>query len=191
MCSYFRLVPQPDRPRNVVPSGSVLVFYGAGVPVYLEPLHKRVVEGDYVGGDVAVVGLDVPDLQPLVVEAVELHGETYLLGNELVVLLALGLGGLVLIAFELFHREPAGAVENVKSITYPQAIRISLFQALAIVPGVSRSGATIVGGLAMDCPPFTCSNLRPNRKNGWKANQCTSTTVIAMNTAAKITSLGK
>jgi undecaprenyl-diphosphatase len=113
------------------------------------------------------------------------------LGNELVVLLALGLGGLVLIAFELFHMEPAGAVENVKSITYPQAIRISLFQALAIVPGVSRSGATIVGGLAMDCPPFTCSNLRPNRKNGWKANQCTSATVIAMNTAAKITSLGK
>ncbi len=106
-------------------------------------------------------------------------------------LLALGLGGLVLIAFELFHREPAGAVENVKSITYPQAIRISLFQALAIVPGVSRSGATIVGGLAMDCRPFTCSNLRPNRKNGWKANQCTSATVIAMNTAAKITSLGK
>lgn len=113
------------------------------------------------------------------------------LGNELVVLLALGLGGLVLIAFELFHMEPAGAVENVKSITYPQAIRISLFQALAIVPGVSRSGATIVGGLAMDCRPFTCSNLRPNRKNGWKANQCTSATVIAMNTAAKITSLGK
>ncbi|HBH42187.1 MAG TPA: hypothetical protein DDW26_09855 [Rhizobiales bacterium] len=89
------------------------------------------------------------------------------------------------------YREPAGAVGNVKSITYPQAIRISLFQALAIVPGVSRSGATIVGGLAMDCPPFTCSNLRPNRKNGWKANQCTSATVIAMNTAAKITSLGK
>src|SRR5439155_2274465 len=55
--------------------GSVLVFYGAGVPVYLEPLHKRVVECDDVGGDVAVVGLDVPDLQPLVVEAVELHAE--------------------------------------------------------------------------------------------------------------------
>jgi undecaprenyl-diphosphatase len=75
--------------------------------------------------------------------------KSYLLGNELVVLWALGLGGLVLIVFELFHREPAGAVEGVKSITYLQAISIGLFQAVAIVPGVSRSGATIVGGLAM------------------------------------------
>ena len=55
---------------RVVPSESVLVFYGAGVPVYVEPLHERVVEGDDVGGDVAVVGLVVRDLQPLVVEAV-------------------------------------------------------------------------------------------------------------------------
>jgi undecaprenyl-diphosphatase len=75
--------------------------------------------------------------------------KTYLLGNELVVLMALGLGGLVLIVFELFHRQPAGAIEDVKSITYSQAISIGLFQALAIVPGISRSGATIVGGLAM------------------------------------------
>jgi undecaprenyl-diphosphatase len=75
--------------------------------------------------------------------------KTYLLGNEMVVLAALALGGLVLILFELWHREPAGAVGEVDSVTYLQAIGIGLFQALAIIPGVSRSGATIVGGLAM------------------------------------------
>lgn len=75
--------------------------------------------------------------------------KTYLLGNESVVLLALFLGGLILIVFEVFYRKPAGAPADIKSITYLQAICIGLFQAVAIVPGVSRSGATIVGGLAM------------------------------------------
>jgi undecaprenyl-diphosphatase len=75
--------------------------------------------------------------------------KTYLFGSEWVVLLALGLGGVVLIVFEIFHREPAGAVGDISSISYFKAFCIGLFQALAIVPGVSRSGATIVGGLAM------------------------------------------
>jgi undecaprenyl-diphosphatase len=75
--------------------------------------------------------------------------KSYLLGNESVVLLALFLGGVILIVFEVFYREPSGAAPDIKSITYLQAISIGLFQAVAIVPGVSRSGATIVGGLAM------------------------------------------
>jgi undecaprenyl-diphosphatase len=75
--------------------------------------------------------------------------KTYLLGNESVVLLALFFGGVILIVFEFFHREPPSAARDVKSITYWQAIGIGFFQAAAIVPGVSRSGATIVGGLAM------------------------------------------
>ena len=58
--------------------------------------------------------------------------KTYLLGNESVVLLALFLGGLILIVFEVFYRKPAGAPADIKSITYLQAIGIGLFQAVAI-----------------------------------------------------------
>ena len=75
--------------------------------------------------------------------------KTYLLGNEAVVLWALAIGGAILIVFELLYREPAGAVDDVADISYRDAFCIGLFQALAIVPGVSRSGATIVGGLAL------------------------------------------
>jgi undecaprenyl-diphosphatase len=75
--------------------------------------------------------------------------KTYLLGNEMVVLAALALGGVFLILFELWHREPPGAVGHVDSISYLQAICIGVFQAVAVIPGVSRSGATIVGGLAL------------------------------------------
>lgn len=71
----------------------------------------------------------------------------FLLGSEGVVLWALFLGGVFLIIFELFYREKSGAVEEVEKITWRQAIVIGLFQSVAIIPGVSRAAATIVGGL--------------------------------------------
>lgn len=73
--------------------------------------------------------------------------KTYLLGNEAVVLWALALGGIALIAFEYWHKESAEATADVRAISYKQAALIGVFQALAIVPGVSRSAATIFGGL--------------------------------------------
>lgn len=71
----------------------------------------------------------------------------YLIGNESVVLWALFLGGIALIAFEYWHTE--GEQATLESITYKQAALIGLFQAVAIIPGVSRSAATIVGGMAL------------------------------------------
>ncbi|KAF0225517.1 MAG: undecaprenyl-diphosphatase [Erysipelotrichaceae bacterium] len=38
-------------------------------------------------------------------------------------------------------------VSQLKDITYPQALAIGAFQTLAIIPGTSRSGATIIGSL--------------------------------------------
>lgn len=73
--------------------------------------------------------------------------KTFLLGNELIVVTALFLGGIVLIAFEYLHTE--GEQDSVESITYKQAALIGLFQSIAIIPGVSRSAATIVGGMLL------------------------------------------
>lgn len=72
-----------------------------------------------------------------------------LLGNTDVVLWSLFLGGIVLIIFDLFHRESKVATEEIAHISYKQAILIGLFQAIAIVPGVSRAAATIIGGLIL------------------------------------------
>ncbi len=77
--------------------------------------------------------------------------KTYLLGNEIVVLAALFIGGIILILFERW----LGWVENTASVippsalSYRQAFLVGLAQAVAIIPGVSRSGATIIGGLAL------------------------------------------
>lgn len=54
-------------------------------------------------------------------------------------------GGIVMLAVERAARRPR--TRSVDDTTTGQAIGIGLFQVLALMPGVSRSGATIVGGL--------------------------------------------
>lgn len=74
--------------------------------------------------------------------------KTYLLGSESVVLWSLLIGGIVIIAFEYFHGEQ-NEEGSVESMTYRQSFLVGLFQAVAMIPGVSRSAATIIGGLAL------------------------------------------
>jgi len=73
----------------------------------------------------------------------------YLLGNSPVVVWALFVGGIALILFELWHKEKDNHTDNMEDIPYKKAFLIGLFQSIAMIPGVSRSAATIVGGLAV------------------------------------------
>ncbi len=73
--------------------------------------------------------------------------KTYFFGNNLVMALALLLGGLGIL---LLDHAPGNKQENsLRVITYRQAFIIGLCQSLAIIPGVSRSAATIMGGLSL------------------------------------------
>jgi undecaprenyl-diphosphatase len=73
----------------------------------------------------------------------------YLLGSTGVVVSALIIGGIVLIIFDYFHSKHPEDELMAKPMTYKDALLIGLFQAIAIIPGVSRSAATILGGLAL------------------------------------------
>ena len=79
--------------------------------------------------------------------------KTHLLGSTSVVLWALAIGGVLLIIFEFAHKEKpateASVLAELESISYPRAFLIGMFQAVAIIPGVSRSASTIVGGLLL------------------------------------------
>ena len=75
--------------------------------------------------------------------------KTYLLGSTPIVLAALGVGGVVLIIFDYFHAKHPEEELVEKPMSYRDAALIGVFQAFAIIPGVSRSAATIVGGLAL------------------------------------------
>jgi undecaprenyl-diphosphatase len=72
-----------------------------------------------------------------------------LLGSTAVVLWSLFIGGIILIVFEMRHRERIDATGDFTEITYRQSFLIGIFQSLAVIPGVSRSAATIVGGLIL------------------------------------------
>ena len=66
-----------------------------------------------------------------------------MLESVLVVAISLVLGGIILLFVDSWFNEPS---EDQK-ITFPKAFIIGLFQTIAMIPGVSRSAATIVGGL--------------------------------------------
>lgn len=81
--------------------------------------------------------------------------KTYLLASLGLVTWVLGLGGLALILFEAWYRHRIAGESSLEQITYRQAVLIGCAQSLAIVPGVSRAAATILGGLALGLPRRT------------------------------------
>jgi undecaprenyl-diphosphatase len=72
-----------------------------------------------------------------------------LLGSEATVLWSLLIGGVFIILFEKWHKEKESAREDMATLPYRTAFTVGLFQSLAMIPGVSRSGATILGGLLL------------------------------------------
>jgi undecaprenyl-diphosphatase len=68
-----------------------------------------------------------------------------LLGNVAVVAYMLLVGGVFLIFMDRFIKENKEDKET--KMSYASAFKIGMFQVIAMVPGVSRSAATIIGGL--------------------------------------------
>lgn len=67
--------------------------------------------------------------------------------NPTIVCVTLILGGFALIALERWA-PPARTMDSMQ-FSWKTALGVGLFQCLSIIPGVSRSGATIVGGLLL------------------------------------------
>jgi len=70
----------------------------------------------------------------------------FLMDNLLIIILALIIGGIILILFEKNYKEKK-VIGDISKISYKHSFIIGLFQSIAIIPGVSSAGATIVGGL--------------------------------------------
>jgi undecaprenyl-diphosphatase len=70
-----------------------------------------------------------------------------MLGSPTIVAWALLLGGVAILVIE--RAAPPGHEKGVADISFGKALGIGLIQCLAMVPGVSRSGATILGGLSL------------------------------------------
>jgi undecaprenyl-diphosphatase len=73
--------------------------------------------------------------------------KSVLYASPLVFAVAFIVGGVVMLAVE--RGRPAPDVVDAERTPWPRAVGIGLFQTLALIPGVSRSGATIVGGMML------------------------------------------
>ena len=137
-----RLLGLPD--SEFVKSFEVVIQLGAIMAVAILYwrqflVNRRVLARVLVAfGPTALIGLLV---YPLV--------KQYLLGSVTVTLASLFIGGLLLIFYEKKIGEKENPLNSIEDLSFRQAVYIGLAQAVAIVPGVSRSAATIVGGLAL------------------------------------------
>jgi undecaprenyl-diphosphatase len=70
-----------------------------------------------------------------------------LLESPVTVAISLVIGGFILLKVDTWFKSAETAPNNDK-ISYLTALKIGFFQTIAMIPGVSRSGATIVGGMS-------------------------------------------
>lgn len=67
--------------------------------------------------------------------------------NFVVVAIALVVYGIAFILIEKFKKSNEYRIDDVYSLTYKDALVIGAFQMLSLIPGTSRSGSTILGGM--------------------------------------------
>ncbi len=73
----------------------------------------------------------------------------WLIGNTLVTLAALLIGGVVLIGFEKVYKRQAGKITRIEDLSLVRCLGIGMAQSVSVIPGVSRAAATIIGGLVV------------------------------------------
>jgi undecaprenyl-diphosphatase len=81
-----------------------------------------------------------------------------LLENPVTVAVSLLIGGIILLKVDDWFSKEDG-ITSTDEISYLTAFKIGLFQCLAMIPGVSRSGASIVGGMSQKLSRTTAAEF--------------------------------
>lgn len=81
------------------------------------------------------------------------------LHNPVVIALMLILYGILFIVIERWNKKQTPRVDNLQSLTYRTAFLIGCFQVLSLVPGTSRSGATIIGALLLGVSRYVAAEF--------------------------------
>ena len=79
--------------------------------------------------------------------------------NATVVAFTLILYGILFILVEAFNKRRTPRITDLDSLDYKTAFIIGLFQVLSLVPGTSRSGATILGGILFGASRFVAAEF--------------------------------
>lgn len=122
----------------------VLVFWKKMWPFQLKDKQQPVIKKDTFSLWLKVVVACIPGavVTLLFDDYIEAH-----LHTPLVIAAALIFYGIAFIVIEIWNKNRKPRIRQLSDITYQTALLIGLFQVLSIIPGTSRSGATIVGAL--------------------------------------------
>jgi undecaprenyl-diphosphatase len=82
-----------------------------------------------------------------------------LLENIVVVACSLIAGGILFLFLDGFFEKRSRKNTSMEDVSYPRALKIGFFQVIAMIPGVSRSAATIIGGLTQGLSPTTAAEF--------------------------------
>lgn len=79
--------------------------------------------------------------------------------NYITVAIMLVLYGVLFIIIENRNKNREATITDLKNLTYKTALFIGLFQVLALIPGTSRSGATILGAILLGTSRFVAAEF--------------------------------
>lgn len=122
----------------------VLIFWKKMWPFGFNETKKPMVKKDIFSMWFKVVVACIPGAVVTILfdDFIEAH-----LHTPVVIALALVFYGVAFILIENWNNKREAKVATLEELTYKTAFIIGLFQVLSIIPGTSRSGATIVGAL--------------------------------------------
>ncbi len=67
--------------------------------------------------------------------------------NPYIVVISLIVGGILIIIIEKIMSSKSAVIDKMENVSYKKSVFIGIMQSLAVIPGTSRSAATIIGGL--------------------------------------------
>lgn len=122
----------------------VVIFWKKMFPFQFKDKQEPIVKMDIISLWLKVVITCIPGavITILFDDYVEANFKT-----PLVIALALIVYGVLFIVIEKKNKTKVPRVNTMSELTYKDALAIGAFQVLSIIPGTSRSGSTIIGGL--------------------------------------------
>ncbi len=80
--------------------------------------------------------------------------KSFLLGNIILAASMLVLGGIIIVIYEYKHRRDynIASIKTIESLSVRELLILGTIQVLAVIPGISRSGAVIIGGRMLGLP---------------------------------------
>jgi undecaprenyl-diphosphatase len=69
------------------------------------------------------------------------------------------IGGVIFLIVEYFYKETSAHTTDVEEVTFRQALWVGISQIFSLIPGTSRAGATIIGGMLTGLDRKTSSDF--------------------------------